>query len=64
MEEYEKPMNATEAARFAGIGRSTLWRHVKYKRFPAPIKNCGVTIGWTKGQIVHWQQTLIQQAMM
>ena len=63
MAEYEQPMHAAEAARFAGIGRSTLWRYVKDKRFPEPIKNGGVTIGWTRGQIINWQQALIQQAM-
>jgi predicted DNA-binding transcriptional regulator AlpA len=60
--EYEKPMNASQTAKFAGISRGTLWRHVKEKKFPERLKYQDVAIGWTKYQIVAWQQAMLKTA--
>lgn len=36
-------VTATEAAQMLSIGKSTLWREVKCKRLPAPVKFGGIT---------------------
>ena len=44
----------TEAARFLGVSRITLWRWVKEKRMPQPRNLGGRVRGWLLSDLRDW----------
>lgn len=40
-----------------GIDRTTLYRRVRKKQFPQPIKNGNRTLGWSEETYINWLKT-------
>jgi prophage regulatory protein len=46
-----------------GLGRSTIYRLIEQKRFPAPIKILGrQTSAWLASEVTAWQQERIAES--
>lgn len=47
-----------EVMRRTGKSRSTIWRDVKAKRFPAPVSTGPNSIAWYDDEVADWQDGL------
>jgi prophage regulatory protein len=50
----EKIDRLPEVIRICGLKRSTIYRLVKLRRFPSPIKVSDRLVGWAHSDIVGW----------
>ena len=47
-------VSLSEVKRMTGLSRSSLYLHIKDRKFPAPIKAGGRTVGWVEEEVVQW----------
>jgi prophage regulatory protein len=45
--------------RLTGLGRSTIYRLIAAKQFPAPVRLTGRAVGWRSTDIDRWSSTLV-----
>lgn len=63
MQEYEKYMDYKETAAYVGFSSARLVRWVRKGSFPDAIRTPNNDfLGWTKSQLVAWQQSLMKRA--
>lgn len=63
MSKYEKFMDHQEAADYVGFSKAKLGRWVKRGSIPDAIRSENNDfMGWTKSQLVAWQQSLMKRA--
>ena len=62
MLEFEKFLDYKEASSYIGFSKSKLVRWVRKGAFPSPLRaKSEYFLGWTKSQIIKWQQALMQK---
>jgi len=49
-----------EVIRRTSLSRTTLWRRVKKKTFPKPIKLSSGRKAWIESEIVEWQKSHLE----
>jgi prophage regulatory protein len=47
--------------RFTGLGRSTIYRMIAAKEFPAPFKLGSRAVGWRWSDLDAWSETRVQK---
>jgi len=63
MQEYEKYMGHEETADYVGFSKAKLGRWTRRGSFPDAIRSENDDfMGWTKSQLVAWQQSLMKRA--
>ena len=54
----ERLMKEREVCELLGISKSTLWRWVAVKRFPAPVRIGPRAVRWRQSEILAWMSSL------
>jgi prophage regulatory protein len=55
---HRRILNAKETLSRAGFrARSTLWRKVRHREFPAPVDLGGGRVGWFEDEVVAWMES-------
>lgn len=63
MQEFEKFMGHQETAAYVGFSPAKLVMWVRRGSFPGALRTSNNDfLGWTKSQIVEWQQSLMKRA--
>ncbi len=52
----DRMLRAREVMKRTGLSRSTLWRHIRAGKFPAPIELGVNSIGWRESWITAWEE--------
>jgi prophage regulatory protein len=47
-----------EIQRRTGLSRSTIWRRIQQKTFPAPVALGGRAVGWRAAEVDAWIESL------
>ncbi len=54
----DRVLRAPEVTARTGLSRTTLWREMKAKRFPEPIKiTSSRCIGWRESEVMTWLES-------
>ena len=48
-------LRATDVVRETGLSRTTIWRHVKAKRFPKPRRIGPNSVAWRESEVDAWK---------
>ena len=65
MELFEDFMGYHETAAYVGFSCSKLVNLVKNGAFPKALRTeNGIFLGWTKSQLIEWQQSLIKKSQL
>lgn len=54
----DRILREAEVEKQTGLSRTTRWRLVKEKKFPAPIKLSGSAVGWRESDVQKWIRSL------
>jgi|SRR5471030_95284 len=54
-------MRIREVLTLCGLSRAPLYREIKLRGFPAPIKLSARSVGWLQDDVVHWIESRIAQ---
>jgi prophage regulatory protein len=55
----DEMLRMTAVRRRTGLGRSTIYRLIAAKQFPAPVRLTGRAIGWRSADIERWRSGLV-----
>jgi predicted DNA-binding transcriptional regulator AlpA len=50
-----------EVLQLCGLSRATLYREIKLRTFPAPVKLSARSVGWLHDEVMQWLETRIAQ---
>ena len=56
MSQEEMILREPEVRRITGLSRSTRWRMIRSRKFPAPVLLGASAVGWIKSEIQQWIQ--------
>lgn len=56
--ELDRLMTPREVAQTTGMSRTSLWRMVRARAFPAPVQVGARRIAWRQSEIANWMSSL------
>lgn len=54
-------MRIQEVLKLCGLSRATLYREIKLRSFPAPVKLSARSVGWLQDDVVRWLASRVAQ---
>lgn len=54
MSTQDRVLRKPEVMKVTGLGSTTIWREVKAKRFPSPVRITEHRVGWLQSDIDAW----------
>lgn len=54
-------MRIREVLQLCGLSRATLYREIKLRTFPAPVKLSARSVGWLQDDVMQWLEARIAQ---
>jgi len=54
-------MRIREVLQLCGLSRATLYREIKLRSFPAPVKLSARSVGWLQDDVMQWLDSRVAQ---
>jgi prophage regulatory protein len=58
MNTLQKMFTIEQVVEITGLSRTSIWRHVKTDKFPAPVKLGEHRTMWLESDLIEWQEQL------